>query len=65
MKVVSYLTDENNNKKAVVIDFDVKERRDDELADLIDGIIAESRKNDEEIHLVKVKDKLKKADELK
>jgi hypothetical protein len=65
MKGVSYLTDENNHKKAVVIDIKTIERYDEELEDLFDGIIAESRKNDEKIPLKKVISNLKKAGKLK
>jgi hypothetical protein len=40
MKGVSYITDENNHKKAVVIDIKTIERYDEELEDLFEGIIA-------------------------
>ena len=65
MKGVSYLTDENNQKKAVVIDIKTIERYDEELEDLLDGIIAESRKNDEKVPLKKVISNLKRAGKLK
>ncbi len=65
MKGVGYLTDENNHKKAVVIDIKTIERYDEELEDLFDGIIAESRKNDEKAPLKKVISNLKKAGKLK
>ena len=60
MKGVSYITDENNHKKAVVIDIKTIERYDEELEDLFEGIIAKSRKNDEKIPLKKVINNLKK-----
>jgi hypothetical protein len=65
MKGVSYLTDELNNKKAVVIDMKTIENYNDELEDLFDGIIADSRKNDEKVPLAKVISNLKKAGKLK
>ncbi|MCD6012770.1 MAG: hypothetical protein K0Q79_2632 [Flavipsychrobacter sp.] len=65
MKGISYLTDEHNHKKAVVIDIKTLEKYDDELEDLFDGIIAESRKNDEKVPLKKVISNLKKAGKLK
>jgi hypothetical protein len=65
MKGVSYLTDESNHKKAVVIDIKTLEHYNEDLEDLIDGIIAESRKNDEKAPLKKVISNLKKAGKLK
>ena len=65
MKGVRYLTDENNHKTAVVIDIKTLESYNEELEDLFDGIIAESRKNDEKIPLKKVISNLKKAGKLK
>ena len=59
------MTDEENRKKAVVIEMATLERYSQELEDLLDGIIAESRKNDEKIPLNKVISKLKKAGKLK
>ena len=50
MKGVSYLIDDNNNKRAVVIDIETIGRYDEELEDLFDGIIAESRETDENCH---------------
>jgi hypothetical protein len=65
MKGVSYITNEDNHKKAVVIDIKIIEHYKDELEDLFDGIIAESRKNDEKVPLEKVIANLKKAGKLK
>ncbi len=65
MKGVSYLTDEQNHKKAVVIELSTLAHYTDELEDLLDGLIAESRKNDEKIPLKKVISNLKKAGKLK
>ena len=60
MKGVSYLTDENDNKIAVQIDLKVFQKAGDYLEDLIDGIVAESRKDEERIPLDKVVKNLKK-----
>ncbi len=65
MKGVSYLTDEFNHKTAVVIDIKTIENYSEELEDLFDGIIAESRKNDKKVPLKKVISNLKKAGKLK
>ncbi len=46
MKGIKYVTDENNKKLAVQISFEVF---GEYLEDLIDGLIAESRKDDEKI----------------
>lgn len=48
MKGIQYVIDENNNKLAVQLSYEVY---GEYLEDLIDGLIAESRKNDEKISL--------------
>jgi hypothetical protein len=65
MKGVSYITDESNRKKAVVIEMSLLKKHDCELEDLLDGIIADSRKNDEKIPLDSVIANLKKSGKLK
>ena len=65
MKGVSYLTDQQNNKKAVVIEMSTLENYTHELEDLLDGLIADSRKDDEKVPLKKVINNLKKAGKLK
>jgi hypothetical protein len=62
---VSYLTDGNNHKKAVVIELNTLERYSQELEDLLDVLIADSRKDDEKVPLAKVISNLKKAGKLK
>ncbi len=47
MKGVHYVTDASNKKVAVQIDLKLLEKYDEEIEDLIDGIIAESRKDEE------------------
>ncbi len=65
MKGVSYITDDQNIKKAVVIELTTLERYSNELEDLLDGLIAESRKNDEKVPLQDVIGNLKKSGKLK
>jgi hypothetical protein len=60
MKGVSYLTDDNNNKKAVVIELKTLEKNEEEIHELIDVLVAESRKNDELINWEDAKKQLKK-----
>ncbi|MEQ1797043.1 MAG: hypothetical protein ABL872_03770 [Lacibacter sp.] len=65
MKGVKYVTDEHNNKVAVQIEMKVLEKYDEEIEDLLDGIIAESKKDEERIPLSKVISNLKKKGKLK
>ncbi len=65
MKGVTYVTDEQNKKVAVQIDLKVLEKYDDEMEDLLDGIIAESRKDEARVTLSKVIGNLKKKGKLK
>ncbi|MBX9782978.1 MAG: hypothetical protein K2X48_06780 [Chitinophagaceae bacterium] len=65
MKGVTYLTDEQNKKVAVQIDLKVLESYDDEIEDLLDGIPAESGKDEERVPLSKVISNLKKKGKLK
>lgn len=65
MKGVNYVTDAGNKKVAVQIDLKLLEKYDEELEDLIDGIIAESRKEEERVPLEEVIKRLKKKGKLK
>ncbi|MFB9843249.1 hypothetical protein [Mucilaginibacter ginsenosidivorans] len=58
MEGVSYMTDHHNRKKAVVIDLKTIEQHEEDVHDLIDTLIAESRKNDELIDWEKAKEDL-------
>ena len=60
MKGVSYITDENSKKKAVVIDLKTLEKYDDKVEDLLDAIIAESRAAEPPTSWRTVKKRLKK-----
>ena len=64
MKGVSYITDEKNRKKAVVIDIKTLEKYDDQIGDLFDVIIAESRRNEPTIRWEDLKKRLKKKGKL-
>lgn len=65
MKGVTYVTDENNRKVAVQIELKLLEKFDEDIEDLIDGIIAESRRDEERVPLDKVIKGLKKNARLK
>lgn len=65
MKGVNYVTDASNKKVAVQIDLKLLEKYDEEIEDLLDGIIAESRKDEERKPLDKVINSLKKKGKLK
>ncbi len=65
MKGVTYVTDDQNRKVAVQIELKLLEKFDDEIEDLIAGIIAESRKDEARLPLDKVINGLKKKGKLK
>lgn len=64
MKGVSYITDENNQRKAIVIDLKVFKKHEKEIEDLLDVIIAESRMDEESIQFEKVMKSLKRKGKL-
>lgn len=64
MKGISYITDEHNKKKAVVIDYNLFKNHNDELEDLLDILIAEARQDEESIPFKKVLVQLKKKGKL-
>jgi hypothetical protein len=65
MKGVSFITDENDRKKAVVIDLAVIEKYEEEIEDLLIGIIADARKNEPKVTLDQAIKNLKKSGKLK
>jgi hypothetical protein len=65
MKGVNFLTDEKNKKVAVQIDLKTIGKHQEDVEDLLDGIIAEARKDEERIPLSKVMNNLKKSGKLK
>ena len=60
MKGVSYITDEKNRKRAVVIELKSIEKNEEDIHEFIDVLIAESRKNDELIDWEIAKKELKR-----
>ncbi len=65
MKGVSFVTNEKNEKIAVQIDLKAIEKHQEALEDLLDGIIAESRKDEEKIPVKTVIRNLRKIGKLK
>lgn len=59
MKGVTFITDETHNKRFVQIELEKLEEYQHKIEDLLDVIIAESRKNDEEISWEELKQQLK------
>ena len=55
MKGISYLTDESSNKKAVVIELSVLQNKPQQVEDLLDVLVAESRKNEPKLDWADVK----------
>lgn len=64
MKGVTYITDDKNRKKAVVIQLKTLEEYDDHLGDLLDVIIAESRRDEPSVPWQEIKKRLKKKGRL-
>jgi hypothetical protein len=65
MKGVSYITDDKNQKTAVVIEIKTLKNYNEDLEDLLGGLIADSRKDEEKVPLANVIKNLKKAGKLK
>lgn len=64
MKGVSYITDDKNRKKAVVIEMKTLIEHEEEIEDLFDVIIAESRVEEPTVTWEDVKAQLKKKGKL-
>ena len=64
MKGVSFVTNDKNEKIAVQIDMKVLERHQEEIEDILDVIIAENRKDDEDVSWEAAKRELKKSQKL-
>lgn len=64
MKGVSYITNKKNQKTAVVIDLKTLKKYDEQLEDLFDMIIAESRAEEASVSWETVKKNLKKKGKL-
>jgi len=59
MKGIRFLTNDQNKRIAVQIDLDHLEKFQGEVEDILDAIISESRKDDEEVSWKSVKNRLK------
>ncbi len=64
MKGVSFVTNEKNERIAVQIDLKVLGKKQDAIEDILDVIVAEGRKDDEDISWHTAKKELKKAGKL-
>lgn len=64
MKGISYITDDKNIKKALVIDLKTLSRNDEEIHELIDVLVAEDRKNDDAIPWEDAKKQLRQKGKL-
>ena len=64
MKSVTFLTDKKRKREIIQIDLTVLSKNPDEVEDLVDVIIAESRKNEKDISLATVKKTHKKNNKL-
>ncbi len=60
MKGISYITNERNEKRAVVIDLKTIELHEEEVHEFIDVLIAEGRRNDEKLSWEEAKKILRK-----
>lgn len=65
MKGISFVTNDKNEKITVQIDLKAIEKHHEVIEDILDGILAEARKDEEKIPLSKVISKLKKSGKLK
>ena len=64
MKSATFLTDKKRNRDILQIDLKTLSRHPEELEDLVDVIVAESRKNEKDISLADVNKILKKNGKL-
>jgi hypothetical protein len=64
MKGISYITDDNNQKKAVVIELKNIDKNEEKIHEFIDVLVAESRKNDKTVDWEVAKKLLKKKGKL-
>jgi hypothetical protein len=64
MKGVNFITDDKNRRKAVIIELKTIEQHQEDIEDLLDVIIAESRKDEPKRPWEDVKKSLKKKGKL-
>lgn len=60
MTGITFIKDETHNKRFVQIDLDTLENYEERVEDLFDAIIAESRKDEENVSWEEIKKDLKK-----
>ena len=65
MKGINYVTDEKNRKVAVQINLNLLDNYQQKLEDLLDIIVAESRKDDDEITIEEVEKRMNKKSKSK
>ena len=64
MKGISYITDNYHKMKAVIIELKTLEKYEEQIEDLLDIIISESRKDEAKIPIEEVKRQLKMTGKL-
>ena len=64
MKGITYIKDKSNRKKAIVIELKIIKKNEEEIHELIDALVAESRSDDELISWEDAKKQLKKKGKL-
>ena len=64
MQGVRFLTNEKNERIAVQIDLKLLSKRQAEIEDFLDGILAESREEEESISWEEAKEELRKGGKL-
>lgn len=64
MKGVTFVTNDRDEKVAVQIDMKTLGKHQNAIEDLLDIVVAESRKNDEDVSWTDAKKELKKAGKL-
>lgn len=64
MKGISFITDDKNQKQAVVIDLQTIKKNDEDVHEFIDLLVAESRKGDKMISWEEAKKRLRKKGKL-
>lgn len=60
MKGIQYISDENNQRKAVIIDLKTLIQKPNQVEDALDALVAESRKEEPRLDWEKVKKVLRK-----
>lgn len=64
MKGISFITDHENRRKAIIIELQTLEKHPNQVEDLWDVLVSESRKSEPKLDWQQVKAGLKKAGKL-